>query len=282
MILIPLILRRLRCPRVRVFQDHCNRLCEWLRGAKSAPGFCRVVEEAVRFCGKVLLHRAVVWTWYGDGTIMAKCVCSIKYLWGVGLEQCASEHLPMLFNVSLFADATHRSSLNASSKLPPWGCSIVFLQAVAAYANFPVIPHFKTISVVAALKNTLLTWCAMQNCFKNPLKEPPPHHPRPFKYQLESLLPSSAADKSSKIASSVNTKDLFDITNNQDVLLSDCYLVSTMFFLFALETVKGELTVCCNQPRQGAFGIHSAALLKRCCGVIEIKSGSVFRCWRIN
>lgn len=109
-----------------------------------------------------------------------------------------------------------------------------------------------------------------------------PHPPQAFKYQLESLLQSSAADKSSKIASSVNTKDPFDIANHQDVLLSDCYLVSTVFFLFALETVKGELTVCCNQPGQGAFGIHSAALLKRCCGVIEIKSGTVFRCWRIN
>lgn len=116
---------------------------------------------------------------------------------------------------------------------------------------------------------------------RTPWKTPAPP-PQAFKYQLESLLQSSAADKSSKIASSVNTKGLFDIINNQDVLLSDCYLVATMFFLFALEIVKGELTVCCNQPGQGAFGIHSAALLKRCCGVIEIKSGTVFRCWRIN
>lgn len=127
----------------------------------------------------------------------------------------------------------------------------VFLQAVAAYANFPVIPHFKKISVVVALKITLLIWCAQL------FQEPPERPPQAFKYQLESLLQSSAADKSSKIASSVNTKDLFDIANNQDVLLSDCYLVSTMFFLFALETVKGELTICCNQPGQGAFGIHS-------------------------
>lgn len=131
------------------------------------------------------------------------------------------------------------------------------------------------------LPSRLPSSLGVHNCFKNSLKELPPP-PQAFKYQLESLLQSSAADKSSKIASSVNTKDLFDIANNQDVLLSDCYLVSTMFFLFALETVKGELTVCCNQPGQGAFGIHSVALLKRCCGVIEIKSGSVFRCWRMN
>lgn len=62
----------------------------------------------------------------------------------------------------------------------------------------------------------LLTWCAAQIVFQNH-----PKAPQAFKYQLESLLQPSVADKSSKIASSVNTIDLFDITNNHDVLLSD-------------------------------------------------------------